>query len=153
MASSKDDAERYTGFQNCIPTKNIVFVEPLAVNAFETIRGWIRMVANPMRSYNITGELVVGTTATLSDPLQPFPPSEFTRNTSDGFSRRTGSWALHEQTYYFNDMAPEHVSKPEYSGLYSAEESASLPNEVDLTHMNGTGDNGTSFDLGLSLKL
>ena len=107
------------------------------------------MVANPMRSYNITGELVVGTTATLSDPLQPFPPSDLLRNTADGFSRRTGSWALHEQTYYFNDMAPEHVSKPEYSGLYSAEESASIPNEADLSHMANDHNGALDFSLNL----
>lgn len=79
------------------------------------------MVANPMRSYDIRGELVIGTDALLSDPMKSFP-NESTRQASDGFARRTGSWALHEQTYYFNDMAAEHVSKPEYSGLYQADD-------------------------------
>ena len=73
-----------------------------------------------MRSYDIRGELVVGKVATLSDPYNPFL-NESTREADDGFTRRTGSWALHEQTYYFNDITPEYVSKPEYSGLYQAD--------------------------------
>jgi histone-arginine methyltransferase CARM1 len=96
-----------------------IMVEPLAVNAFETIRGWIRMVANPMRSYDIRAELVIGS-AQLSDPNGTFPP-ESTRQNPNGFSRRTGQWALHEQTYYFDQVSPDAASKPEYAGLYQPE--------------------------------
>ncbi|KAJ3326360.1 hypothetical protein HDV06_000236 [Boothiomyces sp. JEL0866] len=89
--------------------------EPLAVNAFETIRGWIRMVANPMRSYDIKAEIVTGNTI-LSDPKRDM--EYFNRNQTNNFSKRTGEWALHEQTYYFDQPPPEHVAKPEYAGLY-----------------------------------
>lgn len=57
------------------------------------------MVANPMRSYDIRAEMVVGT-APLSDPYAEFSKED--RNTSDGFTKRSGAWALHEQTYYFD---------------------------------------------------
>lgn len=82
------------------------------------------MVANPMRSYDIRAELVIGENATLSDPHQPFPPES--RNTAPGFTRRTGTWALHEQTYYF-DQPMDQTIKPEYAGLYSADDGTSSP--------------------------
>ncbi|KAJ3300184.1 hypothetical protein HDV03_002369 [Kappamyces sp. JEL0829] len=100
--------------------------EPLAVNAFETIRGWIRMVANPMRSYDIKAELVIGNHE-LSDPSNP--SSTDSRKQKDGYSRRTGSWALHEQTYYFEQGEP--TLKPEYAGLYAPETSALDPDRMD----------------------
>jgi histone-arginine methyltransferase CARM1 len=95
----------------------LMLKEPLAVNAFETVRGWLRMVANPMRSYDITAEIVTGNHA-LSEPLAMQIDN---RNVTDGFTRRTGKWALHEQTYYFDQPPESHVSKPEYCGLYQPE--------------------------------
>ncbi|KAI8926718.1 S-adenosyl-L-methionine-dependent methyltransferase [Entophlyctis helioformis] len=95
----------------------LLLKEPLAINAFETIRGWIRMEANPMRSYDITAELVVGNQAMLSNPRTPFLGS--TRAIPDGFTRRTGKWALHEQTYFFDNAVD--AAKPEFVGLYQPE--------------------------------
>ena len=105
----------------------ILDLEPLAVNAFETVSGWMRMVANPMRSYDIRAEIVLGST-TLSDPYQEFPKDD-ARNTPEGYSKRTGSWALHEQTYYFDQPSSDHVTKPEYAGLYEPE---SQPLEMEF---------------------
>ena len=48
----------------------LLLKEPLAVNAFESMTGWLRMVANPKRSYDITAEIVTGT-QTPSDPKAP----------------------------------------------------------------------------------
>ncbi|KAI8901583.1 S-adenosyl-L-methionine-dependent methyltransferase [Globomyces pollinis-pini] len=98
--------------------------EPLAVNAFETIRGWFRMVANPMRSYDITAEIVTGQTA-LSDPKAPMQFDN--RLNTEGYTRRFARWALHEQTYYFDQPPPDHVAKPEYAGLYEPETSNNAP--------------------------
>jgi histone-arginine methyltransferase CARM1 len=92
--------------------------EPLAVNAFETIHGWLRLIANPLRSYDITAEIVTGQQP-LSDPKEDVNAKS--RDTADGFSRRRGAWALHEQTYYFED--PSNLGNPEYSGLYQPETS------------------------------
>jgi histone-arginine methyltransferase CARM1 len=90
--------------------------EPLAVNAFETIYGWLRLVANPLRSYDIEAELVTG-----SNPLSDPKAQSLIENRMgvDGFSRRRGRWALHEQTYYFED--PTNNINPEYAGLYQPE--------------------------------
>ncbi|KAH6580125.1 hypothetical protein BASA61_009816 [Batrachochytrium salamandrivorans] len=89
----------------------LLLKEPLAINAFETIRGWLRMVANPMRSYDITAELIVGNQGLLSNPQVPFIAS--TRAIPEGFSRRTGKWALHEQTYYFDQYPTDATARPE----------------------------------------
>ncbi|KAJ8331431.1 hypothetical protein O5D80_000351 [Batrachochytrium dendrobatidis] len=97
----------------------LLLKEPLAINAFENIRGWIRMVANPLRSYDITAELIVGNQGILSDPHNPFVAS--TRAIPEGFTRRTGKWALHEQTYYFDQYPGETSVRPEYVGLYLPE--------------------------------
>ncbi|KAL2919853.1 hypothetical protein HK105_200770 [Polyrhizophydium stewartii] len=97
----------------------LLLKEPLAINAFETIRGWIRMVANSMRSYDITAELIVGNQGLLSNPRVPFLAS--TRAIPEGFTRRTGKWALHEQTYYFDQYPPDTTVRPEYVGLYQPE--------------------------------
>ncbi|KAH6571329.1 hypothetical protein BASA50_006090 [Batrachochytrium salamandrivorans] len=94
----------------------LLLKEPLAINAFETIRGWLRMVANPMRSYDITAELIVGNQGLLSNPQVPFIAS--TRAIPEGFSRRTGKWALHEQTYYFDQYPTDATARPEINQLH-----------------------------------
>lgn len=98
----------------------LLFEEPLAVNAFETIHGWMRLVANSMRSYDITADIVVGPQSSLSNPndFNINAPISFNRLASDGFARRTGKWALHEQTYYFDQYPTDNTNKPEYVGLY-----------------------------------
>eukprot|EP00842_Homolaphlyctis_polyrhiza_P004313 jgi/Hompol1/4883/HPOL_004023-RA len=101
----------------------LLLKEPLAVNAFETIRGWIRFVANPMRSYYITAEMVVGNQGQLSNPRAPLVPSN--RAVPDGFTRRIGKWALHEQTYYFDQYPADTIVRPEFvAGLTAVEKQA-----------------------------
>jgi hypothetical protein len=68
-----------------------------------------------MRSYDITAEIVTGNRK-LSDPKATTEIQ--LRNIPDGFTRRYGKWALHEQTYYFEDAVPGQHSQPEYMGLY-----------------------------------
>ena len=92
-------------------------LEPLAVNAFETVRGWLKMKANKQRSYDVSAEIVTGN-AILSEPLNEL---DHIRNIPDGFTRRKGFWALHEQTYYFDQPYYDQASKPEYAGLYQAD--------------------------------
>ncbi|KAI8915910.1 S-adenosyl-L-methionine-dependent methyltransferase [Gorgonomyces haynaldii] len=97
----------------------LLLKEPLAVNAFETVRGWMRMKANGMRSYDISAEMVAGTEALLQDPSMDIMMFD-ARQATDGFTRRAGKWALHEQTYYFEPY-PETPMKPENYGLYAPE--------------------------------
>jgi hypothetical protein len=59
------------------------------------------MKANGMRSYDITAEIVSGNQSLLTDAALDFDLLFDTRHSQDGFTRRTGKWALHEQTYYF----------------------------------------------------
>ncbi|KAJ3098499.1 Histone-arginine methyltransferase carm1 [Phlyctochytrium planicorne] len=97
--------------------------EPLAVNAYEEIRGWMRMKVNAMRSYDVAMELVVGNDVILSDPKD----AAFTLQTQtrvDASDPRTyarirrGYWALHEQTYWYGveNYAPE-FDKPDVASI------------------------------------
>lgn len=115
-----------------------LFKEPLAVNATETIQGWMRAIVNDMRSYTIYVEVVVGDRVSLSDPAK-LDTETFARGTSqqdEHPSRRRGRWELHEQTYnysYTPGLVPDH--KPEYSCLYQPEsqieQSLIIPNFID----------------------
>ncbi|KAI9340427.1 S-adenosyl-L-methionine-dependent methyltransferase [Zopfochytrium polystomum] len=91
-----------------------LFKEPLAVNAFESVRGWMRLAVNKMRSYDIIAELVVGNDMVVSDTTAPWvklgPRSADKvqesdaldpRLAPDGARRRRGAWSLHEQTYWY----------------------------------------------------
>lgn len=90
--------------------------EPLAVNAFETVCGVMHMKANSLRSYDITAELVV-----TKEPLNQMDDVGTDKSLQmDGFTRRSGSWALHEQTYYFDSYEPG-SSYPENMGLYESD--------------------------------
>jgi histone-arginine methyltransferase CARM1 len=80
------------------------------------------MVANPMRSYDISAEIVTGNQLLSSPTSQPID----SRTVQEGFTRRTGKWALHEQTYYFDQPLDNLVNKPEYCGLYQAESQGSV---------------------------
>ena len=95
--------------------------EPLAVNAFEKISGWMRLKVNSQRSYDIIAEIIVCSDATaksmLSDPQADWVKKSFAsigaeenlgdadtadpRTEPDAGRRRRGRWALHEQTYWY----------------------------------------------------
>jgi type I protein arginine methyltransferase len=82
------------------------------VNAYEHIRGWMKLSVNNMRSYDIVAELVLGDELPLSSPNDDWGSS--TNINADMLSgmdldplavknfanRRRGKWALHEQTYW-----------------------------------------------------
>ena len=108
----------------------LLLKEPLAVNAFETVRGWMYMTVNGMRSYDITAEIVTGN-GILGPPTMDFSTIIDNRPMTDGFTRRRGNWALHEQTYYFNQYPSDKLENPEGAGLYEAEfhamQTAELP--------------------------
>ena len=94
-----------------------MLMEPLAVNAFETVHGVMHMKANAMRSYDITAEIVCG-----NQILEADGGIFDSRTSSDSFKRRTGKWALHEQTYYFDSyVSGDETVFPESNGLYQAD--------------------------------
>ncbi|KAI8854185.1 S-adenosyl-L-methionine-dependent methyltransferase [Chytridium lagenaria] len=83
--------------------------EPLAVNAFEHVRGWMRLKVNAMRSYDVVVNIVVGDDITVSDPKDAVfefdegAPLDSMITESRPFPRRRrGFWALHEQTYWYS---------------------------------------------------
>ncbi|KAI9032272.1 S-adenosyl-L-methionine-dependent methyltransferase [Hyaloraphidium curvatum] len=93
--------------------------EPLAVNALQTVRGWLHMAVNDMRSYTMEAELVLGDEP-LSDPAQPAPPPGRERTST----RRRETWQLQDQTYYYGydpSLPNNQDYQPEYSCLYSPE--------------------------------
>ncbi|KAF9297371.1 hypothetical protein BGZ74_009865 [Mortierella antarctica] len=124
-----------------------MFREPLAVNAGQSIRGWMHCVVNDMRSYTVDIEVIVGPFGELSDPSEPFEPllekqakqQQQRVSRSEGeeveeeeeeeeidelqFSRRRGRWELHEQSYNYsytgspNDL----LTKPEHLCMYEPE--------------------------------
>jgi histone-arginine methyltransferase CARM1 len=109
---------KFDFFLKVLSMHRLELIEPLAVNAHETVRGWLRMVVNPMRSYDLTAEVVSGKTATLSDPKEPLVESR-----GADYGRRISKWALHEQTYYFDQYATDSATKPEFLGLYEPDNS------------------------------
>ncbi|CAG8674079.1 7157_t:CDS:2 [Dentiscutata erythropus] len=90
--------------------------EPLAVNAGQTIQGWMRCVVNEMRSYTIEAELMVGE-GQLTNPT-----ILLTSIYNLDFNRRRGKWRLHEQTYNYNYYPQsDNLFRPEYNCLYEPE--------------------------------
>lgn len=99
-----------------------LFKQPLAVNATQKIRGWMRAIVNDMRSYTIFVEVVVGDNVELSDPASINRETFATTTEDEHPLRRRGRWQLHEQTYNYSftpGLLPDH--KPEYSCLYQPE--------------------------------
>jgi histone-arginine methyltransferase CARM1 len=82
--------------------------EPLAVNAFDVVKGWMRLKVNSMRSYDVIAELIVGDRAPASSPDDPWVhvplgaevDAEYSTIAPETTQRRRGKWALHEQTYW-----------------------------------------------------
>lgn len=77
----------------------------MAVNANETIQGWMKLEVNDHRSYDIT--------AVISDRLEAVG-----RFNDAGTRTRTGSWKLHEQTYHYDNTNVD-ISRPEFNSMYS----------------------------------
>jgi histone-arginine methyltransferase CARM1 len=96
-----------------------LFKEPLAVNATQTIYGWMRCVVNDMRSYTIYCHVTLDPLR-LPDPATAVLDGAFEATPHDPVVRR-GRWELHEQTYNYN-YNPELVQpgghQPEYACLY-----------------------------------
>ncbi|OBZ82277.1 putative histone-arginine methyltransferase 1.4 [Choanephora cucurbitarum] len=121
-----------------------LFKEPLAVNAGQKLRGWMRCIVNDMRSYTIFVEITASNSEVLSDPREINRETFATISTEDRPFVRRGVWELHEQTYNYNytpGMMPDH--KPEYSCLYEPEarldQNAAYQN-LDLASMNVMDD-------------
>ncbi|KAI8639627.1 S-adenosyl-L-methionine-dependent methyltransferase [Parasitella parasitica] len=121
-----------------------LFKEPLAVNADQKIRGWMRCIVNDMRSYTIYVEVTSADTVILSEPEVVDKDATFTEPSGDRTLVRRGVWELHEQTYNYNytpGMLPDH--KPEYSCLYEPEtrlDNTLYPQNLDLENMNVMDD-------------
>lgn len=121
-----------------------LFKEPLAVNANQKIRGWMRCIVNDMRSYTIYVEVTATDGITLSTPETVDKDATFTEPSDDRPLLRRGVWELHEQTYNYNytpGMMPDH--KPEYSCLYEPEtrlDNTLYPQNLDLEGMNVMDD-------------
>ncbi|KAI9100540.1 S-adenosyl-L-methionine-dependent methyltransferase [Phlyctochytrium arcticum] len=97
--------------------------EPIAANAFTLVKGWMRLTVNASRSYDITAELYCGENAMVTDPrATPMSDAEFAalRKTEAGVGARRGKWALHEQTYVYDQSLD--YSKPEFLAMYTPED-------------------------------
>ncbi|KAJ3026273.1 UNVERIFIED_CONTAM: Histone-arginine methyltransferase carm1 [Siphonaria sp. JEL0065] len=96
--------------------------EPLAVNAYEPIKGWFRMKVNSQRSYDIIIELSVGDKSVVSDPYSSWvtaSPTDCGDEVTPSARNRRGKWALQEQTYWYsNDVMGADYNKPEFLNLY-----------------------------------
>jgi histone-arginine methyltransferase CARM1 len=92
--------------------------EPLAVNAYETVYGWLHLKINDQRSYDLYCELVVNEKELLSAPGSQEPLEQ--RTITGFFRKRHDFWRLHEQTYY-QEPYPMDYSRPEINGMYIPE--------------------------------
>ncbi|KAL7753650.1 hypothetical protein RI367_000581 [Sorochytrium milnesiophthora] len=129
-----------------------LLLEPLAVNAGERVRGWMRCKVNAMRSYTIVAELVrCSSDSAAGEVTDPYLPeitealeSDDTpdawiddRTTASGCGRRRFRWFLQEQTYSYSYNAASSVGgdssfRPEYSSLYNAATSS----EIGVSDLN-----------------
>jgi histone-arginine methyltransferase CARM1 len=104
-----------------------LFKEPLAVNANQVVRGWMRCIVNDMRSYTIYIETVIGDEGSVVDLHDPSTIATDRKFVDDStFShplRRRGMWELQEQTYNYtyNPGFGQAEAKPEYMCLYEPE--------------------------------
>lgn len=121
-----------------------LFKEPLAVNAGQNIRGWMRCIVNDMRSYTIYVEVTTLDSQPLSDPAAADKNSEFNEPLNDAPLLRRGIWELHEQTYnysYTPGVMPDHL--PEYSCLYKPEsqlDAQVYTQDINIESMNVMDD-------------
>ncbi|CEG69062.1 hypothetical protein RMATCC62417_05206 [Rhizopus microsporus] len=121
-----------------------LFKEPLAVNAGQNIRGWMRCIVNDMRSYTIYVEVTTLDSQPLSDPADADKNSEFNEPLNDAPLLRRGVWELHEQTYnysYTPGVMPDHL--PEYSCLYKPEsqlDAQVYTQDINIESMNVMDD-------------
>jgi histone-arginine methyltransferase CARM1 len=112
-----------------------LFREPLAVNANQNIRGFMRCIVNEMRSYTIYVEAVVGdddAIVSLSDPATITKDQKFVEDSAYSHPlRRRGMWELQEQTYNYsyNPGFGQPQTKPEYLCLYEPQENTAIDME------------------------
>lgn len=112
-----------------------LFKEPLAVNANQVVRGWMRCIVNDMRSYTIYVEAVIGDEGglvELSDPTTISTDRTFADDAAFTHPlRRRGMWELQEQTYNYtyNPGFGQPENKPEYMCLYEPEGSMTIDME------------------------
>ncbi|ORZ35721.1 S-adenosyl-L-methionine-dependent methyltransferase [Catenaria anguillulae PL171] len=104
-----------------------LFMEPLAVNAGDRVKGWIRGKVNAMRSYTMMGEMVLqALTDAYSEDVTKMlegPTDECGEWIVTGRlrGRRRGRWMLNEQTYsytYTHNPGNAAPFVPEHSCLY-----------------------------------
>ncbi|TPX68013.1 hypothetical protein CcCBS67573_g07305 [Chytriomyces confervae] len=121
-----------------------VLKEPLAVNAFETVKGWFRMTVNSQRSYDVVVELNVGD-APLTNPHSGAWVNGSSMDCGEDelsdMRTRRGKWALQEQTYWYtNDALGPEYSKPEFMSMYPSPfaESSMLPDVPPVAMGNAT---------------
>ena len=89
----------------------LLLIEPLAVNAYDRINGYMRLKVNDNRSYDMEAEIVVGN-------MEDLTVSDRVVNRT----RRRGTWALHQQTYWYGqEMTSSENFQPELIGLYEAD--------------------------------
>jgi len=106
-----------------------LFKEPLAVNAGETVYGWMRLVANDMRSYTVYSEIVISDKDSLSssdDVIKQFKNHSI--NKAEGrvgsqghFCKRQAKWDLQNQTYYYayDPSTAQQDYKSDFNCLYT----------------------------------
>jgi len=120
-----------------------LFKEPLAVNAGETVYGWMRLIANDMRSYTVYSEIIVGNKAGLS-PSPEDVIKQLKNNTinkaesrvgSDGhFGRRQAKWDLQNQTYFYayDPSTAQQDYKSDYNFLYTPDNNLETDKEPNV---------------------
>ncbi|KAI8819454.1 S-adenosyl-L-methionine-dependent methyltransferase [Fimicolochytrium jonesii] len=123
--------------------------EPLAVNAFETVKGWMRLTVNMSRSYDIVAEIVTGDETPTSDPADiTAEGAGDERATPVGYGKRRGAWALHEQTYVYGADLDYSKVRPEFLAMYTPENAA--PPEINMDIGMGIGGIPGLVDMDLT---
>jgi len=125
--------------------------EPLAVNAGETVYGWMRLVANEFRSYTIYAELVIGDKNNLSssdDVIKQFSDESLDkingRVTGNGLcGRRQAKWDLQNQTYFYayDPSTAQTDYKSEFNCLYTPDNNM----ETDQEDINILSENDPNY--------
>ncbi|KAJ1964360.1 hypothetical protein GGI12_001473 [Dipsacomyces acuminosporus] len=122
----------------------LLLKQPLAVNAGQTICGFIHMRVNDQRSYDITANLIA---LDDNETVNIFNQSAIRSIVASNPSRsRTALWYLHEQVYnysYTGEPADPSAARPEANSLY-------LP--VDSLLAESSGGVPTSSAQGATLN-
>jgi len=116
-----------------------LFKEPLAVNAGETVYGWMRLIANDMRSYTVYSEIISSNKDGLSssdDVVKQFKSNNLDKVESrDGglghYTRRQAKWDLQNQTYYYayDPSTAQNDYKSDFNFLYTPDDNMETEKE------------------------